>query len=151
MRYALLNTALLNGNTNSIHQIQVDTLRRGDGSSAEAAPNDETASTHARVFAVAQKYGIRSLQRSACDKFVHYLTTSQPSAHDLAETIRIVYTFVPGSGGETHQLLKKLQEAICSSEQDILGDPELKDAVQRIDGLPFDLFLAQTAKMSGLR
>jgi hypothetical protein len=149
MRYALHDIELLDGNNNSMHNIQVDTLRRGDGSFAKAAPTDETASTHARVFAVAQKYGIRSLQRSACDKFVLYLTASQPSAHDLAEAISIVYSFVAGSGGETSQLLNKLQEAVCTSEQSILEDPELKDAVQRIDGLPFDLFLAQTAKKNG--
>ena len=99
---------------------------------------DLTATTHAQVFAIAEKYGIPPLKKKAHYKFKEYLAAYVLSIHDLAETIRAVYNTTPDHVSE---LRDEIFEHIGRLNSEVLEDVEVRAAIESTPSLAYDLFL----------
>lgn len=131
------------------------TLREGDETVEDhlpqAAETDETATTHAKMFAVAEKYDIPGLKRAAWSKFTKYRMTHWLSAHDLAEAIRTVHSRILDPRSESCSWHGELSLEMLYASQETLAYDEVRDAMESIPGLAYELFLEQTKKCKAIK
>ena len=103
---------------------------------------------HAKVFAMASKYDIKSLEDTAREKFIDTLHRGWWSV-DLIAAIEIVFNHSPE---DEHELRNAFTTAIVESTSILNGNDGFKEAVESIDGLMYDLFItADYLKLSARR
>jgi len=95
---------------------------------------------HARMFAIATKYDIKSLKQTARDKFKDQFHRDWSTA-DLIAAIEIVCNHTPDREIE---LRNSLKDAIVRHAVTLVEQPGFGEAVERIDGLAYDLFCRKT-------
>jgi hypothetical protein len=95
---------------------------------------------HAKVFAIASKYDIRSLEYEARKKFKDQTQRSWEIA-DLIAAIRVVFNLTPDSEFELRNILK---DTMVGHALTLVQHPDFEDAVASIDGLAYDLFRRKT-------
>lgn len=88
------------------------------------------------MFAIASKYDIKSLERTARKKFKDQFDGDW-SAADLIAAIEIVFNHTPE--GEI-KLRNTLKDAIVQHAAYLVQKPGFGEAVTNIDGLVYDLF-----------
>ncbi|EGP89005.1 uncharacterized protein MYCGRDRAFT_17373, partial [Zymoseptoria tritici IPO323] len=89
---------------------------------------------HARVFAIALKYGVPALKRAAVDKFQNTIKT-QWSHNDFPSVIEEVYSSTPD---EVRELREVVARTILKNPKS-LQSKEVEATIRSIDGLAFDL------------
>jgi hypothetical protein len=99
-------------------------------------PPDSFLEMHAKVFAIASKYDIKSLERAARDKF-EAQSIGDWSPADLTAAIDIVFNRTPE--GET-ALRNALKDAIVRCAITLVQHPGFEESIAHIDGLAYDLF-----------
>jgi hypothetical protein len=97
---------------------------------------------HAKVFAIASKYDIKTLERAACEKFRRQ-SVGEWSPADLIAAIDIVFNRT-ADDEISSELRNVLKEAIVRRAIDLVQYPGFKEAAESIDGLLFDLFCRKT-------
>jgi hypothetical protein len=107
---------------------------------AAEPPPDSFLEMHAKMFAIASKYGIKSLERTAREKFKDQFDGDW-SAADLIAAIEIVFNHTPE--GEI-ELRNALKDAIVQHAAYLVQKPGFGEAVANIDGLVYDLFCRKT-------
>jgi hypothetical protein len=95
---------------------------------------------HAKMFAIASKYDIETLERAAREKF-KIQSSGDWSAADLIAVIEIVFNHTPE--GEI-ELRNALKDAIVQHAAYLVQKPGFGEAVANIDGLVYDLFCRKT-------
>jgi hypothetical protein len=95
---------------------------------------------HAKVFAIASRYDIRSLEYDARKKFKDQTQRSWEIA-DLIAAIHVVFDLTPDSEFELRNILK---DTMVRHALTLVQHPDFEDAVARIDGLAYDLFRRKT-------
>jgi hypothetical protein len=95
---------------------------------------------HAKVFAIASKYDIASLEQAALDKFESQATGNWEVA-DLIAAVEIVFNHTPERAIELRNALKG---AIVRRAYTLVQHPGFEEVVKRIDGLAYDLFCRKT-------
>jgi hypothetical protein len=95
---------------------------------------------HAKMFAIASKYDIKSLERTAREKFKDQFDGDW-SAADLIAAIDIVFNHTPEREVELRGALK---DAIVQHAAYLVQKPGFGEAVSNIDGLVYDLFCRKT-------
>jgi hypothetical protein len=95
---------------------------------------------HAKVFAIASKYDIRSLEHEACKKFKDQTQRSWEIA-DLIAAIHVVFNLTPDSELELRNVLK---DTVVGHALTLVQHPDFEDAVASISGLAYDLFRRKT-------
>ena len=108
--------------------------------------DDGTLTTHAKVFATADKYNISGLKLLAQYKFHGHIAKRKPSPVDLAGAIRTVFNTTPDTITELRKVLK---DYLVGVDGDIIDKAEVQDAVESIHGLAFELFKRMKGKVSG--
>jgi hypothetical protein len=91
---------------------------------------------HAKVFAIALKYDIDSLEQTARKKFKDHMKCEWWMA-DLITAIGIVFHHTPDHEIELRDALK---DAIVRRAVYLLRHPDFKEAVEGVDGLSYELF-----------
>jgi hypothetical protein len=99
-------------------------------------PPDSFLEMHAKVFAIASKYDIKSLERAARSKF-EAQSNGDWSPADLTAAIDIVFNRTPE--GET-ALRNALKDAIVRCAITLIQHPGFEESIAHIDGLAYDLF-----------
>jgi hypothetical protein len=107
---------------------------------AAEPPPDSFLEMHAKMFAIASKYDIKSLERTAREKFKDQFDGDW-SAADLIAAIEIVFNHTPE--GEI-ELRNALKDAIVQHAAYLVQKPGFGEAVANIDGLVYDLFCRKT-------
>lgn len=95
---------------------------------------------HAKVFAIASKYDLRSLENDARKKFKDQTQRSWEIA-DLIAAIHVVFNLTPDSEFELRNILK---DTMVGHALTLVQHPDFEDAVASIDGLAYDLFRRKT-------
>ena len=95
---------------------------------------------HAKVFATASKYDVRSLEYDARKKFKDQTQRSWEIA-DLIAAIHVVFNLTPDSEFELRNILK---DTMVGHALKLVQHPDFEDAVASIDGLAYDLFRRKT-------
>jgi len=95
---------------------------------------------HAKVFAIASKYDIRSLEFEARKKFKDKTQRSWEIA-DLIAAVHVVFNLTPDSESELRNILK---DTMVGHALTLVQHPDFEDAVASIDGLAYDLFRRKT-------
>lgn len=95
---------------------------------------------HAKVFAIASKYDVRSLEYDARKKFKDQTQRSWEIA-DLIAAIHVVFNLTPDSEFELRNILKN---TMVGHALTLVQHPDFEDAVASIDGLAYDLFRRKT-------
>ncbi|KJY01922.1 hypothetical protein TI39_contig272g00011 [Zymoseptoria brevis] len=96
---------------------------------------------HARVFAIALKYGVPALKRAAVDKFQSTIKTHW-SHNDFPSVIEEVYSSTPD---EVRELREVVARTILKNPKS-LRSKEVEATIRSIDGLAFDLLKLKTNK-----
>lgn len=96
--------------------------------------------THAKMFAIASKYDIRSLEIVARKKFKDETQRSWEIV-DLIAAIHVVFNLTPDGEFELRNVLK---DTMVRHALTLVQNPDFEDAVARIDGLAYDLFRQKT-------
>jgi hypothetical protein len=113
--------------------------KKGKAPAAEPPPNSFL-EMHAKMFAIASKYDIKSLEQTARKKFkVEFEFDWSPA--DLIAAIDIVCNHTPD--GEI-ELRNALKDAIVRHATTLVQQPGFEAAVGNIDGLAYDLFCRKT-------
>jgi hypothetical protein len=113
--------------------------KKGKAPAAEPPP-DILLEMHAKMFAIASKYDIKSLERTAREKFKEQCC-SDWSAADLITAIEVVCNHTPDREFELRDALK---DAIVRHATTLVKQPGFEGAVGNIDGLAYDLFCRKT-------
>lgn len=113
--------------------------------SADAAPSTVQGhlsflEMHAKVFAIASKYDIRSLECVARKKFKDETQRSWEIV-DLIAAIHVVFNLTPDGEFELRNILK---DTIVRHALTLVQYPDFEDAVAGIGGLAYDLFRRKT-------
>lgn len=95
---------------------------------------------HTKVFAIASKYNIRSLEHNARKKFKDQTKRSWEIA-DLIAAVHVVFNFTPDSEFKLRNILK---DTMAGHALTLVQHPDFEDAIASIDGLPYDLFRRKT-------
>jgi hypothetical protein len=95
---------------------------------------------HAKVFAIASKYDIKTLEHAAREKFKTQ-SAGDWSPADLIASIEIVFTHTLK---EETELRSALKDAIVRRSITLIQHPEFRAAVDSIEGLVYDLFCLKT-------
>jgi hypothetical protein len=103
-------------------------------------PPDISLEMHAKMFAIASKYDIKSLEPTARKKFKARFDFDWSPA-DLIAAIDIVCNHTPD--GEI-ELRNALKDAIVRHAATLVQQPGFEEAVGNIDGLAYDLFCLKT-------
>ena len=103
-------------------------------------PPDSFLEMHAKMFAIASKYDIESLEHAARDKFRAQFDFDWSPA-DLIAAIDIVCNHTPDGEIELRDALK---DAIVRHAATLVQQPGFEEAVGNIDGLAYDLFCRKT-------
>ena len=118
--------------------------KKGFGKKSRAPAAEPTLDSflemHARMFAIATKYDIKSLKQTARDKFNDQFHRDWSTA-DLIAAMEIVCTHTPDREIE---LRTSLKDAIVRHAVTLVEQPCFREAVERIDGLAYDLFCRMT-------
>ncbi|SMR49062.1 unnamed protein product [Zymoseptoria tritici ST99CH_1A5] len=121
------------------------TINSGNGHVLSKPQVKRTASDdmigHARVFAIALKYGVPALKRAAVDKFQNTIKT-QWSHNDFPSVIEEVYSSTPD---EVRELREVVARTILKNPKS-LQSKEVEATIRSIDGLAFDLLKLKTNK-----
>lgn len=91
---------------------------------------------HAKVFAMASKYDIKSLELTARKKFRDQLKREWSSG-DMIAAMDFIFNHTPD---REYKLRDALKDAIVRRSIDVVQDPGFEAAVAGIDGLAYDLF-----------
>jgi len=91
---------------------------------------------HAKVFAMASKYDVESLELTARKKFKDQLRR-QWYVGDMITAMDVVFNHTPD---REIKLRDALKDAIVMYATDVVRDPGFEAAVAGIDGLAYDLF-----------
>lgn len=91
---------------------------------------------HAKVFAIASKYDIRSLEHDARKKFKDQAQRSWEIA-DLIAAIHVVFNLTPDSEFELRNIVK---DTMVGHALTLVQHPDFEHAVASVDGLAYDLF-----------
>lgn len=94
-------------------------------------------STHAKVFACGEKYGVTGLKELSQAYFKIHLDPRKAQAPDMAEAIRIVYNTTPDSARGLRDILV---ESLLHDEDGLITDPRIEAAVGSVDKLAYELF-----------
>jgi hypothetical protein len=103
-------------------------------------PPDSFLEMHAKMFAIASKYDIKSLEQTARAKFKAQFDCDW-SPTDLIASIEIVCSHTPDS---EFALRDALKDAIVRHATTLVKQPGFEGAVGNIDGLAYDLFCRKT-------
>jgi hypothetical protein len=103
-------------------------------------PPDSFLEMHAKMFAIASKYHITSLEHTAREKFKGQLN-GQWAPADLIAAIEIVFNHTPDREIELRNTLK---DAIVQHAAFLVQNPGFGEAVANVDGLVYDLFCRKT-------
>ncbi|GAB7336118.1 hypothetical protein MBLNU13_g08910t2 [Cladosporium sp. NU13] len=95
---------------------------------------------HAKVFALASKYDIRSLEYEARKKFKDETQRSWETI-DLIAAIHVLFNLTPDSETELRSILKA---TMVRHALTLVQHPNFEDAVASIDGLGYGLFRRKT-------
>jgi hypothetical protein len=95
---------------------------------------------HAKVFAIASKYDIRSLEHDARKKFTDQTQRSWEIA-DLIAAVHVVFNRTPDNEFKLRNILK---DTMAGHALTLVQHPDFEDAVASIDGLAYDLFRRKT-------
>ncbi|KAK3699828.1 hypothetical protein LTR37_016243 [Vermiconidia calcicola] len=112
----------------------------GDDAQAIAASagtfnaSDRILTTHAKIFAVAEKYGIRGLKALAHHYFAQQ---TNPTPEDLAEEIKVIFTTTPEHVRELRDIVIKY--ILTQQSPAILEHPSIEAAIQAVDTLAYEL------------
>jgi hypothetical protein len=107
---------------------------------AAEPPLDSFLEMHAKMFAIASKYDIKSLEQTAREKFRDQFARDWSTA-DLIAAIGVVCNHTPDREIELRDALK---DAIVRHAAVMVEQPGFGEAVANIDGLAYDLFCRQT-------
>jgi hypothetical protein len=113
---------------------------------AEPPPDISPLEMHAKMFAIASKYEIKSLEQTACEKFKAEFDRDW-STPDLIAAIDVVCNHTPDRKIELRNALK---DAIARHAATLVEQPDFGKAVASIDGLAYELFSWKTAAMRKL-
>ena len=103
------------------------------------AEEDRSLATHARVFAIAEKYDITCLKTLAVSRFLMHWDNFPCHYSDIASAIRIVYNGTPDSVRGLRECVEmRLLNSTYAYEDKEL---EIRDAIESVDGLAFNLSL----------
>ena len=109
-----------------------------EGSDLHLNDNDRSFTTHAKVFAAAEYYGIPELKDLAILYIRQFLETySTPLPQDIAEAIKIAYGAVPD---HVHDLRELVLDTLVNASTSYLEKPEIEEAVASVPKLGFQLF-----------
>ena len=103
---------------------------------------------HAKLFAMASKYDVKSLENTAREKFIDTLHRGWWSV-DLIAAMEIVFKHTPE---DEHELRNEFMTAIVESTSTLAANEGFQEVVASIDGLACDLFTwADIVKSSARR
>ena len=101
--------------------------------------------THAKVFAIADKYGVAGLKALAQKKFENAWDSS--TRDDVASAIRAVYKTTPDSIKDLREIVK---DKLIKSGPALLRAPLVEAAVQSVEGLAWEMFRKTQWKLCSL-
>jgi hypothetical protein len=113
--------------------------KKGKSAAAEPPP-DSFLEMHAKVFAIASKYDIKSLERVAREKFKDQSKGDWLPA-DLIAAIDVVFNGTPEPETELRNALK---DAIVRCAITMVQHPGFEESVAHINGLAYALFRRKT-------
>ena len=105
----------------------------------EANPGGRDLVMHAKMYALGSKYGIKSLQAAALDKFTNEIKDGWCD-EDLPEALLWVYTATPDSD---KGLRKIATDSLHAHQDELLPKPEIESCIRNITGLAYDLLKAK--------
>jgi hypothetical protein len=105
-----------------------------------ATVHDARLTTHARMHAMGRKYLCEALKTAAIGKYTYQIESSEIDADDFAASINIAYK----TGDESDcGMTDCVFDTILKCPEAILSTAAVQDAIERVDGLPYKLFLKQ--------
>lgn len=113
--------------------------KKGKSAAAEPPP-DSFLEMNAKVFAIASKYDIKSLERVAREKFKNQ-SKGDWSPADLIAAIDVVFNGTPELETE---LCDALKDAIVRCAITLVQHPGFEKSIAHINGLAYDLFRRKT-------
>ncbi|RMY69822.1 hypothetical protein D0862_14825 [Hortaea werneckii] len=101
---------------------------------------------HARVFAAAEKYGLKELQGQSLDFFHEMLNQRTPDSElrdQMLEALKPIYTGTPATA---ISMRRSMSSVLWRNDSEVLQSPRVRAAVEEIPGLAYDLLLTKATE-----
>ena len=105
-----------------------------NGTIAPSSFEETELSTNARMYALADKYGIEDLKELAREKFAR-VATRDWNKGGFAHAVQIVYESTPKSGSS----LRDVIVATINQHRDLMKDSEIENMLEELNGLAVGL------------
>ncbi|RMY74838.1 hypothetical protein D0864_09941 [Hortaea werneckii] len=105
--------------------------------------SDITLVLHARVFAAAEKYGLKELQTQALDFAPEMVNQRSPDGElqdQMLEALKPIYTETPETA---ISMRRSMSSVLWRNKGEVLQSPLVRAAIEDIPGLAYDLLLAK--------